>query len=136
MEHNKRAGRSFGEILYDTEFWISALVNGRQLPLAGVSVPSTEASKAERFPGQHRYVLSILPRLSSSGPNYLREEEHESGCPLDQKRSKTKQTEKPKKAGSVTWREWTKTWSLAEMLAGCVESPFLLLTHFSRVFVI
>lgn len=28
------------------------------------------------------------------------------------------------------------SWSLAEELARCVESPFLLLTHFSRVFLI
>lgn len=83
-EHNKRAGCSFGEILYDTEFWISAVVNGRQLPLAGVCVPNMEACKAERFPGQYQYVPSILPRISSSAPNYLQEEKGESGCPLDQ----------------------------------------------------
>lgn len=83
-EHNKRAGCSFGEILYDTEFWISAVVNGRQLPLAGVCVPNMEACKAERFPGQYQYVLSILPRISNSAPNYLQEEKGDSGCPLDQ----------------------------------------------------
>lgn len=83
-EHNKRSGCSFGEILYDTEFWISAVVNGRQLPLARVSVPNMEAWKAERFPGQYQYVLSIFPSISNAAPNYLQEEKRESGCPLDQ----------------------------------------------------
>lgn len=60
------------------------MVNGRQLPLAGGTVPNVEACKAERFPGQYHYVLSIIPSLSTSTPNYLQEEKRELECPLEQ----------------------------------------------------
>lgn len=47
-------------------------------------MPNVEACKAERFPGQYQYVLSIIPSLSTSTPNYLQEEKRELECPLEQ----------------------------------------------------
>lgn len=95
-----------------------------------------EARREQRFPGQRHYVLSILPRLSTSASSYLQGEKHESGRPLEHKRSETKQTAMLQNGHvvGITWRELITNGSRAEKLARCVESPFLLLTHFSREF--
>lgn len=94
--------------LYDTTFWMSAVVNGRHLPQAGVSVPNMEARTEQPFPGQYQCVLSILPRLSTSASSYLRGEKPESGASLgaEVKRNKTNRIAAEGSNGHVVGRTW------------------------------
>lgn len=113
---SEKSGMGFWRVA----MWLRALRNSSEWGELGRS-KNGQAAQALSQPHRSTFFTSTLHR------------EKRGGIPERRAATKCKQLEKPRKQSEKKKQRWRN--ENQENLAVCVESPFLLLTHFSHVFV-